>query len=71
MVIRFYKNPTQLVFGKLQLVKLGSPDDWGCYGSKETGRNEFGTPLMLRGPKHEIIDFLADRDLTGNLELEV
>ncbi len=54
----------------LSLVALSAEnDDWGIYASADAGENTFGTPLMLRGTRDEIVDFLASRGLTGKVEL--
>jgi hypothetical protein len=65
---RYYRTNLQLVMAnQLTLLALNSADDdWGLYVDGDYGI--LGTPLMLRGTKQEIVDFLVDRNLTGKVE---
>jgi hypothetical protein len=59
---RYYTSIISLVLdNNLAVVKLGE-NDYGVYAGQL--RNHFGTPLMARGTKGEIDEFLAKNDLS-------
>ena len=62
MLQRYYTSLVSLILeaNDLTVVQLGD-DDYGLYAARLT--NHFGTPLMARGTKAEMDEFLAKNNL--------
>lgn len=65
---RHYRSLLSIILSKeLSIVKL-SENDFGLYASDAV--NTFGTPLMVRGTKEEIDEFMAKHKLPRSGESE-
>jgi hypothetical protein len=55
-------NVSLMLSPRRELVPLNREnDDWGLYAHRCV--NEYGTPLVVRGTKQEVLDFLKERNL--------
>lgn len=62
MLQRYYRSIVALILDKeLTVVQLSDGDDWGLYAAEAV--NHFNTPLMVRGTKADVENFMEQHRL--------